>query len=956
MLHLAPVLAISAMAAALPTAVEPIEKIDFEHLVRRFDWRDGLPGSFVSTAAQDRAGFLWVSGPSGVVRYDGQTFKVLYPFAAHLLAGTGTSGRIMILDGKNAYHEIKNGVVVDVPGPEDTVPLDAQAATAPDGTFWHERDGRLFRLPPNGTWIPVPSPAPPDDPIRRVFTTAGPDVYVSNRSALWRIAADGPAREVARIRGIFQVIQRSNGALVIAAQQPPGPVTTRVYEVRDGPPRLILEKFNHRFTGMAERGSRIWVGTDGGLFGIADGMPPVFVDAAELNGSSGAPFVDREGSMWVTTFRGLFQLPEPETFSSFVPDGRVARELVRVAGRSWLATWGNVSRYEDGPEGLRAMSYGRTFGIVCPDAAGSVWMQTNAGLVRLEERGFSAGHALGPISLEACSLGPRGDLWLGFHPNTLQVLRRGDDRPRVVPPPPEASDTLLLNMVEDQAGTLWAGAGTRVCHARADEVLAGRAEAWSCEDTSLPFAINTLGVAPSGAVWIATEGGVFRRTADGWRNLIPAPRLRSRWIHSIRPSISGGTWILGTGTIVRVLERPGTQDGFEIVEDLSAWHGIPTTSVTNIAEDPDGTLWFASDAGLMKVPGEVRRLRPPPPPVALIEASADGRALPLGRAVELPYRRNRLELRFAALSFRNATALRYRHRLHEDAPWSDATPDPRFRFVDLAPGRYRLEVAASLDGERWSETPAAVSFHVLRPWYLQAWFFLAAAGTIAAALTVAYRLRVRALLRLERQRTRIAMDLHDEVGAGLGTISVLAGIVANKDLGAGKREEFAARIAGVSRELSQALGDIVWSLRPGSGTLDAAWHQIVDRARPLFASGEPELIVRAPEAIPPQPLSVVARRSLFLLAMEALHNALKHAGAKRVALELRPDGHAWVLAVEDDGSGLPAQPKPGARRGLGLDAMRARAAEMDAALRLAAVPTGGTRVELRFRPGAQRGI
>ncbi|HZN55788.1 MAG TPA: ATP-binding protein, partial [Candidatus Polarisedimenticolaceae bacterium] len=69
-----------------------------------------------------------------------------------------------------------------------------------------------------------------------------------------------------------------------------------------------------------------------------------------------------------------------------------------------------------------------------------------------------------------------------------------------------------------------------------------------------------------------------------------------------------------------------------------------------------------------------------------------------------------------------------------------------------------------------------------------------------------------------------------------------------------------------------------------------------------------------------------------------------------------PDGHAWVLAVEDDGSGLPAQPKPGARRGLGLDAMRARAAEMDAALRLAAVPTGGTRVELRFRPGAQRGI
>ena len=953
MLHLAPLLAITALAAGAPAPAS--EPVLFEHLVRRFDWRDGLPGTFVSTTVQDPAGFIWVSGPSGVVRYDGQRFTVMYPFAAHLLAGAGTSGRVMIMDAKNGFHEIKDGTVVDVPGPDDGIPIHAHAATAADGTFWHERDGRLFRLPPNGTWIPVPSPAPPDDPARWIFPTAGKHVLVANHSTLWRVAAGEPPRELARIRNIMQAIERSDGSILVGANQPPGPVTVRVFEIRDGRTRMIFERFNARFTGLAERGARLWIGTDGGLTGISESKPPVVIEGSEMIGP-GAPYIDHEGSMWVATFRGLYQIPEPESFAAYRRTGSVARELARVGNRSWLASWGDVARYEEGSQGMHAMSYGRTFGIVCRDVAGSVWMQTDAGLVRLEEYGFSAGHPVGPVSLEECTLGPAGDLWLGFHPNTLLAIPHGETAPRAVPAPPESTETLLVNLAEGPDGTLWTGAGSRVCHAPAAELLVGRAGAWSCEDTSVDYAINALGVAPSGDPWIATEGGIFRRTPEGWRNLIPAPRLRSRWIHAIKPSASGGVWLLGTGIIVRVLERPDTAEGYEIVEDFRPWHGIPSTSVTNVSEDPDGTLWFASDAGLMKVPGEVRRSRPEPPPVALIEASADGHALPVVRPAELPYKRNRLELRFAALSFRDPSALRYRHRLHPDAPWSDATSDPRFRFVDLAPGRYRLEVGASLDGERWTSTPAAFSFHVLKPWYLQAWFFLAAAASLAAALTVAYRLRVRALLRLERQRTRIAMDLHDEVGAGLGTISVLAGIVASPDLGAGKRQEFASRIASVSRELSEALGDIVWSLRPGSGTLDAAWHQIVDRARPLFASDETELVVRASEPIPPQPLSLVARRSLFLLAMEALHNALKHARASRVTLGLAPEGQGWVLSVEDDGAGIPAEPRAGGRRGLGLDAMRARAAEMEAQLRIEPGRAGGTRVELRFRPGAGRGV
>jgi signal transduction histidine kinase len=239
---------------------------------------------------------------------------------------------------------------------------------------------------------------------------------------------------------------------------------------------------------------------------------------------------------------------------------------------------------------------------------------------------------------------------------------------------------------------------------------------------------------------------------------------------------------------------------------------------------------------------------------------------------------------------------------------------------------------------------------VLKPWYLQAPFFAAVFGSLAFALALAYRVRVRSLLKLERQRTRIAMDLHDEVGSGLGTISVLAGLVAQKDLPPERRSEFASRIAAVSRELSQALGDIVWSLRPGSGTLSAAWTQIVDRARPLFASGAPRLAIEAPDALPDLPLSVVARRSLFLIAVEALHNAARHSGATEVTLGLARDGSDWLLSVADDGRGIAAA-SPSGRRGLGLDGMRARAADMNATIRWD--QDAGTRVTVRFRPEAE---
>jgi len=277
-----------------------------------------------------------------------------------------------------------------------------------------------------------------------------------------------------------------------------------------------------------------------------------------------------------------------------------------------------------------------------------------------------------------------------------------------------------------------------------------------------------------------------------------------------------------------------------------------------------------------------------------------------------------------------------------------------YRFAELSPGGYALEVQASLDGARWSDPPARLEFRVGRPWYLRWWVFVLVLASAAGAARIGFRIRLAALLRLERQRTRIAMDLHDEVGSGLGSIGVLAGLLARKAAREGGSAEYATRIATISKGLSLALGDIVWSLRPTSGTLDALMAQILERGRPLFAEESVRFDVEAPDPVPAAPLSLAVRRNVLLIALEALHNAARHAAARRVTVRLAPEGRQWRLTVEDDGSGLPPPEEMSRRRrGLGLEGMQWRAEEIGAALTREAVAGGGTRVSVLFAPGAE---
>ncbi|MGO4778532.1 histidine kinase, partial [Lysobacter sp. 2RAB21] len=185
-------------------------------------------------------------------------------------------------------------------------------------------------------------------------------------------------------------------------------------------------------------------------------------------------------------------------------------------------------------------------------------------------------------------------------------------------------------------------------------------------------------------------------------------------------------------------------------------------------------------------------------------------------------------------------------------------------------------------------------------WWATWWARLIWLSALVAVGVVLYRLRVRQLLRLERQRNEIAMDLHDEMGSGLGSISVLANVAAREGYDEGERRQIAGEIASVAELLGGGLRSLVWTMRESRAGLADLAAQLAQHAGRLLPGPAPELRMRWPEEFPPGTVRPQVRRHVLMIALEALHNAARHAHAAQVVVELSAQAAGWRLRIDDD--------------------------------------------------------
>lgn len=262
------------------------------------------------------------------------------------------------------------------------------------------------------------------------------------------------------------------------------------------------------------------------------------------------------------------------------------------------------------------------------------------------------------------------------------------------------------------------------------------------------------------------------------------------------------------------------------------------------------------------------------------------------------------------------------------------------------------------NGWRFSDMAIATSFDdFVVVYFWETWWFRAlAAGAVLVAVGTTVRLverrkyqqrlrRVEQETALERERARIAQDLHDELGSSLTRISLLSDLVRVDKDNPAQVESHAAKLVVSASQTVRSLEEIVWAVRPGSDTLQSLVDYITHVAGELFASGSTRCRLDVPAELPARTLPPDMRHNIFLIVKETLTNALRHAGASEVNLQIEVASQQLHIVVTDNGRGFDVGAATAAGKRNGLENMRRRAQAAGGQLTLTSSPGAGTRME-----------
>ncbi len=275
----------------------------------------------------------------------------------------------------------------------------------------------------------------------------------------------------------------------------------------------------------------------------------------------------------------------------------------------------------------------------------------------------------------------------------------------------------------------------------------------------------------------------------------------------------------------------------------------------------------------------------------------------------------------------------------------------RATYLNVPPGRYLFR-AIGLTGDA---TPlgAGLSLPVVidPPFWKRAWFgpAAAAAAVALAAAGILLRLRRRSKRRLqelrfqnalEQDRTRIARDLHDDLGTRVTVLNLTASL-ARRDLEAdpAKARRHLDKMSDSARELVVAMDDLVWAVDPAHDTLDHLASHLTRLADEMFRESAVRCRLDIPAMLPARPLGAQFRHHVSLAVKESLHNVLRHAGPCEVHLSLEFDGSRIILTIRDTGRGFDLDAPP---EGHGLDNAPARIREIGGSYTIDSSPGGGT--------------
>ena len=358
-------------------------------------------------------------------------------------------------------------------------------------------------------------------------------------------------------------------------------------------------------------------------------------------------------------------------------------------------------------------------------------------------------------------------------------------------------------------------------------------------------------------------------------------------------------------------------------------------------------LWINHPGGVTRVPRSLLEREPPVPQVLLTGINYNGIARPPNRPLSLRAIDRNIGFTFEAPSFSRPHRIHYRYRLRGlNNQWKD-TEEPGVQYTNLPAGEYTFEVQASASNLKYGMS-ALYNFNIPEPYYQRPYFWIIILALSMMLMYALHRYRLRSILRVERTRTRIAMDLHDDIGSSLTSLSFLSNLAWQHTDKQKPKEEIAPllkEISNMSSELVDNMLDIVWSVDPKHDSVGSVIGRLQAFYQRMSDATEITMNWTVEEGISTIPLSPKSRRNLFLIMKEAINNAVKHSGTP--AIDIRFDKEFGILQVEvrDYGKGFDVNQD---FSGYGLNTMKKRAKEEGGTLEITSIPHRETVVLLKW--------
>lgn len=778
----------------------------------------------------------------------------------------------------------------------------------------------------------------------------------------------------------------SDGGLCSLAAEPVahGSIFSRCYTKKDGLAHNWIQSIYQTTDG------KLWVGTVNGITVFdpkASNVNSSFITYKEAQGlcDSGGEAVleDRDGNIWVATTCGVKRITRSGFVRYMQADGlaslRVNGIFTSPMSELFVITKQSVETQDKTPVDVHQLNHfdRDKFTAVKPGLPPSVSTGWGGGQIIVQDKA--------------------GEWWLPSGNYAVYRFRKTDDLKQLANAKPQAisiPDEVAFRLYEDSRGDVWISTmtgGHLLRWERASETLRDfKAEITTGTITRQG---SCFAEDKSGDLWIGFEyDDSLVRYKDGRFTIVPTKRERSGdGTSTLYFDHLGRLWIATKLDGVGRIDNPN-EDGLKIVwydrknglatdsarglvEDqfgriyvgsgrgvdridsnsgqikhYTSADGLPPGAVNFSVRDKEGALWFGSAQGLARLVPEQDKPRQSPNILltGLRVAGVAQAVSELGEAslsqLHLDSNQTQVSISFLGLGASLGEELRYQYKLEgASKDWIETT-QRSVDFASLAPGSYRFFVrAVTFDGIA-SRTPASVSFTIAAPIWRRWWFVSLAALVIAGLAFAGYRYRVNRLLELERVRTRIATDLHDDIGSNLSKISILSEVARQQYEHDGNGETLLDSIANISRESVASMSDIVWAINPQKDSLIDLVRRMRRFAEDTLESRNIVADFRAPETTPELRLGANSRRQIYLIFKECINNIVRHSEATQATIDLRIEAKELVLTISDNGRGFDAGRE---NEGNGLASMQRRAPEFGGKLKIDSAPGEGTQITLR---------